>query len=188
MDVRGRILAPKLKRIGTTRSWRSDMKVTASILAAAALAAVAMPSLAGAQQTIPLVGGARQIHIQTSHEPKAFTGATFTRVARISGIQIPAGWTGMFVATFNAESTCSEDLCLVKIVCDGVQIPDSDPFYFNFAPLTGEPARRSFSVSRRSRLVGGGAHSCEVRTAVEAGSGSHVLDDWLFAVEFWRRS
>lgn len=165
------------------------MKTTVSILAAAALAmAAAIPSLADAQQTIPLVGGAQQIHIQTSHEPRTYTGAAFTRVARITGIRVPAGWTGMFVATFNAKSVCRGDLCLTKIFCDGVPLPDGASFHFNAGTFAGKSGRRSLSVTRRSKLVGGGAHSCEVRSAQENGSGSHVLDDWLFAVEFWRRS
>lgn len=163
------------------------MKLTASMLTVAALTAGMTSSFASAQQTIVL-NSARQLHLVSSLEAKAYSGAAFKPVAKIDGIQVPIGWTGIFVATFNAEAVCDQGPCLLKIFCDGVPLPDSDPLIFSSDSIVGHLDRRTFTLTRYSRVVGGGRHSCDVRSAQQGAAGSHLLDDWVFAVEFWRRS
>lgn len=166
------------------------MKTRAFILAAA-LAASALPTAVAAQETVSALRGATRLYMQSSVAPVKLNGTGFQRIARISGITVPAGSKGFFVATFGGESACqkvsavTDSLCSIRIACDGVPLlPDQGAdFTFNSHPFGLYP--RSLSVTRRSAVVNSGTHTCDVLSRQTAAS--HLLDEWTFTVEFWRQ-
>jgi len=153
------------------------------------------PSIAaaqGAQTQVNALKGSQRIYMQTSNEEIRYTASlgTFFEVTSIRNIVVPQGQNGYLVATFNAESRCVAGLpashCVIRVKCDGLELFPNDGENIIFA-LPGDPVWENVSITRRSALVGGGIHTCMVETG-QVGSSNHWLDDWIFSVEFWRKT
>lgn len=127
--------------------------------------------------------GGKRLVIQTKAGAVNFASAGFVQVTA-TGITIPAAQSGILVATFTAESDCNGgSWCSVRIVCDGIELQPAVGTDFAFdAP--GD-SWDSNSVTRRTNVLTGGSHTCEVQTAQVGGSNLR-LDDWTFVVEYWR--
>ena len=75
-----------------------------------------------------------------------FEDSGFRRVTRMDNIIVPAGWTGIFVATFGGESACvatngaDEAQCSIRIVCDGLPLLPDQAADFTFKPADGPMA------------------------------------------------
>jgi hypothetical protein len=136
--------------------------------------------------------GAKRLMIQTDAGGANYTSAGFAQVTA-GNISVPATQTGVLVATFTAESHCfgaPGAWCSVRIRCDGIELQPAvgTEFAFNSVGPTSLPAAwKSLSVTRRSNVLTGGTHICEVQAASVNGAATHWLDDWTFEVEFWRQ-
>jgi hypothetical protein len=137
-------------------------------------------------------GITRQL-IQTNASANTFTGPTSQQVTGAASISLPTNATGFFVATFSAESNCSGgpgNWCTVSISCDGVELQPSTGTGFAFdsvGPVSSTSNWKSLSMTRRSNVVTGGTHTCEVRTAQTSAATSLRLDEWTFTVQFWKQ-
>jgi hypothetical protein len=157
-----------------------------SALLAATSWAVAAPKTHDTE--LDLLRGDKRLMVQTDATAVEYTSAAFTQVTA-GTISVNTNHTGILLATFTAESQCTAvSWCSVRIVCDGVELQPlvGTDFAFN---SPGGAAFKSLSVMRRSNLITGGSHTCEVQTAI-VGTGAgrlHRLDDWVFTVEFWRQ-
>jgi hypothetical protein len=157
-----------------------------AILVAGVSLAVAAPRTHDTE--LDLIQGAKRLMIQTDDDVEAFTNTSFVQVTA-GTIAVPAAQTGILVARFTAESVCSgvaNSWCSIRIVCDGVELQPASGRDFAFDSV-GTGNWKSLSVTRRTDVLTGGTHTCEVQTANRLANGAHTLDDWAFEVEFWRR-
>jgi hypothetical protein len=130
--------------------------------------------------------GAARMVVQTSNAFTSYSSASFVQVTGMA-FTVPVNQKGIFVATFTGETSCSGgSWCSVRIVCDSVELLPNSGTDFAFASPGGS-TWKSMSMTRRSTVVTGGSHVCEVEAA-QVGGSTLGLDDWLFIVEFWRRS
>jgi hypothetical protein len=168
---------------------RGSLFVSVSLLVAAwTLVPAAAEEPLSHQRQIGASMGARKVVVQTSTAATNYTSSSFVQVTA-AVVAVPPGENGFFVATFNAESRCLGEegsWCSVRIVCDGIELlPNSGvDFAFN---SPGGSTWKSVTIIRRSQLKTAGSHVCAVETSQVDGS-EHLLDDWIFVIEYWRRS
>jgi hypothetical protein len=173
------------------------LKKPAVIGSVLALALIAAPAAFAAKRNHDTELQANKVIrelIQTNANANVFTGTGSFQVTGSGFISIPSTATGFFVATFSAESNCSGgapgDWCTVVITCDGVALQPDTGIGFAFdsvGPTSSTVNWHSLSMTRRSNVVTGGTHSCEVRTAQTAAATSLRLDEWTFEVQFWKQ-
>lgn len=108
-----------------------------------------------------------------------------------SPVTIPAGQTGYLVATFSGESLCtgtSGAWCTLKVVAvngGGEMNPVvGNDFAFD---SVGSDQYESHSIQRISNELPAGYYAVQVHWAV-FGTATFRIDDWLFKVEYWRKS
>jgi hypothetical protein len=127
--------------------------------------------------------GSNRYFIQSAAGPTTLSSPAFTQLTLGN---ITTTRAGILVATFTAESRCTASTyCSIRILCDGVELQPvvGTNFAFN---SPGGSTWKSLSVTRHTEVVPAGTYSCQVQSARVGGSGSHVLDDWTFEVEFRR--
>ena len=132
---------------------------------------------------------ARKVVVQTSTAATNYTSSDFVQVTA-AVVDVPPGENGYFLATFNAESRCQGEegsWCSVRIICDGIELLPNSGLDFAFNSPGGS-TWKSASIIRRSQLKTGGSHVCAVETLQVDGRSEHLLDDWIFVIEYWRRN
>jgi hypothetical protein len=168
------------------------MNFRTSLLAVSMLAVAASAAFAGPTE----IRGTKLIRevLQTNDDAVTFTGTTSRQVTATGfPISIPSTATGFFVATFTAESNCSGtpgEWCTVAIACDGVELLPGQGIDFAFdavGPVSSVSDWHSLSMTRRSGVITGGNHTCEVRTAQLGATDTLRLDDWTFEIQFWKQ-
>jgi len=136
--------------------------------------------------------GAKRLVIQTDAGAAIYSNNAAWGQVTAGGITIPAAQTGIIVATFTAESSCSGSpgsWCSIRIVCNGVELQPASGTDFAFDSVGSTSTTvgwKSLSVTRRTNVVGAGFQSCEVQ-ARSVGTATHRVDDWTFMLEYWRQ-
>jgi hypothetical protein len=170
---------------------RSVIIALTTVIALLAVGTVVGASIGNHDTELILNKGAKRLLIQTNADANSFT----TSGSQVTGsglLTIPATQHGILVATFTAESNCQGTpggWCNIIINCDGVQLQPAVGTDFAFDSVgttSSSSAWESLSVVRRSNVLFGGSHSCEVRENLVSAT-NFRLDDWVFTVEYWRQ-
>ena len=166
------------------------MRKLVMLAGAASLLAASMQTAAAQQARshdveIDATGSSRYT-IQSDVNAAFYSSNAFTQVT-VAGITTTRA--GIIIGTFTAESQCTAAVyCSMRMVCDNgvgeLRPAVGTEFIFN-DNISGSPFQ-SLSFTRHSNLVAAGTYNCQVQTARVGASGSHLLDDWTFELEFRR--